>query len=99
MGFKLLDVVLSGTGLQKFTETSITARNVFVQAKRANTHAIEFGPGTFVSGKGIELCKPTADQPLPSKDIPSSGGNCIELSEFSALGTTNEGLNVLYEEW
>ena len=99
MGFKLLEVVLSGSDLQKFTDTSITTRSAFVQAKRTNTHAIEFGPGSFVSGEGVELCKPTDNQPLPSKEILSSGGNCIELGEFSALGESGEGLNILYEEW
>jgi hypothetical protein len=99
MSFSLLEVFIVGTSANRFSAISRPIKSITVQAKRGNSNAITFGPSSSLAlAFGYELCKPTADQPLPAKDIVSTGGNCMDLQDWYAIGTPGNGLNIIIEE-
>lgn len=99
MSFTLLEKVLGSGNAEPLSATSRTVTRLIIQAKRGNSNALQIAPGSFVTGKGIELVKPTADATLSGLDLTSSERNGIDLSQWYIIGTSGEGVNMLIDEF
>jgi hypothetical protein len=102
MSFILSEKVFTATATaEALSATSKRVASVYIQVKRANSNAAQIGFGTFTTGKGIELCKPTADEKLSDFPLRSivPGGNNIDLADIYVMGTSGEGVNFYYEEY
>ncbi len=98
---KLMKKVLTGSGPEAISATSLKVSQAIIQPKRSNANAIEVGPSsTFAAGEGFEFPKPTADafmEPLVVE--PPQGANGIDLSGWYVVGTAGQGINIIYEEY
>jgi hypothetical protein len=100
MAFDLIEKVFAQTGVsEQIVVASRTCSSVTFQAKRGNSNACQIAPETFVTGKGYELVKPTADEKLPEKEFTSPGREGINLSTWYGMGTAGEGINIIIEEF
>lgn len=99
MALTLLEKVLTGSTAEPLAAASRKVQSVYAQVKRANTHAMEWGPGTFATGKGFELLTPAADTQLPDFYVEAKGNNDLDLADIHILGTAGEGVNIIIDEY
>lgn len=98
--FTLLEKVFSATATpERISATSQTCTSVKFQVKRSNSNAVQIAPGSFATGKGFELVKPTSDAQLSEEEFSSPGREGINLYEWYAMGTSGEGINIIIEEF
>ena len=100
MAFTLLEKELASTSPERLSATRLKVTHAIVQAQRANAAAIQLAPQTFATGKGYELPKPVADTKLGEIVIrPSLGAESVDLYDWFALGSANDGLTIIYETY
>lgn len=91
--------VLLTAGAEPLSNVTMKCAQVHIEAKRGNAALLTVGSSTVTAGKGAELIKPVASvAPVPLK-FRSKGGNGFDLNLIYVIGTTGDGVNVLYEEY
>jgi hypothetical protein len=88
------------------TPAQISERYIFksltIQADPANTHVVYVGGGAQTissSSYGWIIPLPPSNIPVPPFLYPCQGGVSMRLNDFSVLGTNNEVIHLLLQEW
>jgi hypothetical protein len=99
MSFVAAKKVLTGSGPEALSATSIAISKATIQAKRGNTGKIEIAPSSsFSVGDGFELRAPAAGVALDAYEIiPQQGAQSTNLNHWYIRGTANDGVNIIYE--
>jgi hypothetical protein len=103
MAFKMNQIAILGATAAPLTSAStLKCTRVILQAHRDNSGPIYFGDDQvdLANKWGYELIAPVdANTPLDSKELVGLGGNVIDLATLYAVGTEDDLLNILYEEY
>jgi precorrin-6B methylase 2 len=99
MTWKLLEKVIVGATAESLSATAIECNQAIIQAQRGNAASLEVGDSTLDSGKGIELVKPAENSQIAALTLGGTGQNCVNLAAIYIIGTADDGVNVLYEEF
>ena len=100
MSFRLIEKVFdAGNTAERLSADHQTCTSVKIQTKRGNSNKVEIAPGEFLTGKGFELVKPTADEKLDEMEFTSPGREGIDLYDWYGMGAQNEGVNIIIEEF
>jgi hypothetical protein len=100
MSYRTIEKVLASAAAEPISDVSLPVTSALIQIKRSNSHALEISIGSFVTGMGHELPKPTADAQLPELLLSTQQGvQGIDLKDWYVMGTQGEGINILVEEF
>lgn len=97
--FKVIEKVLTSTDPEPLTSANVYVSQALIQVKRDNENTMMLGDANVTSAIGIEILAPEDDSELPCVNIVATGpsGNNFNLAEIYLLGTSGEGVNILYE--
>jgi hypothetical protein len=95
-----LKKTLGTSAAEPLSATSIKCSQIIVQPFRGNAALVTLGDSTVVATSGLEIVKPvTSAQSVPIVITSFPMGNNIDLSKIYVIGTANDGVNVLYEQY
>lgn len=99
MAWKTLTKTIASANAEPLSATSIKCRSAFIQAVRGNSAAFWVGDANVADDQGIELLEPQENTQTPWLPLQGLYGNDIDLANVYVIGTTNDVVAVLYDEF
>ena len=99
MSYKTLKKTISSAAAQPLSATSLRCRRALIQPERSNTAKFQIGDSAVTATSGMEMVKPVASAYSIPLELTSQSGNDVDLSQIYVIGTANDIVNVLYDEF